>query len=278
MHRTKQPLRLRAAVFYALLTVAALWAIYPFAWMVSASLTTDAGIRQTPPRLIPDPTTIENYRRLHAALPIWRFFLNSLYVGLITTTGQMVSCATAAYAFSRLQWRGRDALFLAYLGTMMIPLSVTAVPLFILMKWFHWVDTHWALVVPLIFNAFGTFLLRQFMLTLPKDLEEAAFLDGASHWTVFGRIILPLSKPALGTLAVFLFMGNWNSFLWPLIAINSQRLMTLPLGLESLRGRWQSDWNLIMAGTVISVLPSIVAFLFAQKAFVKGVTVTGLKG
>lgn len=266
------------ALYYALLTLAALWAIYPFAWMVSTSFKTDMGILQTPPRLIPDPFILDNYRRVGEVFPLWRFFFNSLYVGLLSTGLQVLACAMGAYAFSRLQWRGREAVFLLYLGTMMIPFNVTMVPLFILMKWMGWSDTHWALIVPAIFSAFGTFLLRQSMLTLPRDLEEAAFIDGAGHWLVFSRIILPLSRPALGTLAVLSFMGSWNSFLWPLVIINTQHLMTLPLGLATLHGRWRSEWNLVMAGAVISVLPIIVAYLFAQKSFVKGVTMSGIKG
>jgi len=269
---------LSTAVFYTLLTVAAISAIYPFAWMISTSLKTNFGVLQTPPSLIPDPLTGENYLRVGEVFPVWRFFFNSLYVGLVSTALQVLSCAMGAYAFSRLQWKGREAVFLLYLGTMMIPFQVTMVPLFILIKWLGWADTHWALIVPSIFSAFGTFLLRQSMLTLPRDLEEAAFIDGASHWTVFTRIILPLSKPSLGTLTVFSFMGNWNSFLWPMVIINSRKLMTLPLGLANLHGRWSSEWNLVMAGAVISVVPVILVYLFAQKSFVKGAILSGLKG
>lgn len=269
---------LRPALFYTLLTVAALTAIYPFAWMFSASLKTNVGILQTPPRLMPNPLTFANYVRVGEVFPLWRFFLNSVYVGITSTALQVLSCAMGAYAFSRLAWKGREAVFLLYLGSMMIPFQVTIVPLFILMKWLGWSDTYWALIVPSIFSAFGTFLLRQAMLTLPHELEEAAFIDGASHWTVFTRIILPLTKPALSTLGIFSFMGNWNSFLWPLVIINSQKRMTLPLGLANLHGRWSSDWNLVMAGAMISVVPIIVVYLFAQKSFVKGAILSGLKG
>jgi len=269
---------LRPALFYGLLTIAALAAIYPFAWMISTSLKTNFGILQAPPQLIPNPVVFDNYVRVGTVFPVWRFFLNSVFVGATSTALQVVSCAMGAYAFSRLQWRGRESLFLLYLGTMMIPFQVTMVPLFILIKWLGWSDSYLAIIVPSIFSAFGTFLLRQSMLTLPRELEEAAFIDGASHWRVFTRIILPLSKPALSTLGVFSFMGNWNSFLWPLIVINSQKRMTLPLGLANLHGRWSSEWNLVMAGAVISVLPIIVVYLFAQKSFVKGAILSGLKG
>lgn len=274
----RRPTWIRKAIFYTLLTVAALIAIYPFAWMVSTSLKTNMGILQTPPSLIPDPLTFDNYRRVGEVFPIWRFFFNSLYVGVVSTTLQVLSCAMGAYAFSRLHWKGREAVFLLYLATMMIPFQVTIVPLFILVKWFGWADSHLALIVPSIFSAFGTFLLRQSMLTLPVELEHAAFIDGATHWTVFTRIILPLSKPALSTLAILSFMGNWNAFLWPLIIINSQKLMTLPLGLANLHGRWSSEWNLVMAGAVISVVPIIIVYLFAQRSFVQGAIMSGIKG
>lgn len=269
---------MKRALSYLVLTVVALWMIFPFVWMLSTSLKLNQNVLVMPPQLLPDPLTWENYRRVAETFPVLRFFFNSLFVSVTATLGHLVTASMAAYAFARLQWRGRELVFLLYLGTLMIPQQVTLAPLFILMKWLGWTDSYQALILPGWFNAFGTFLMRQFFLTLPRSLEEAAFVDGASHWTVFTRILVPLSRPALGTLTILSFMGNWNAFLWPLIVTTSPRLMTLPVGLATLQGRYLTEWNMVMAGAVLNVLPMIVIYLLAQKEFVKGVTMSGIKG
>ncbi|HMC02927.1 MAG TPA: carbohydrate ABC transporter permease, partial [Cellulomonadaceae bacterium] len=173
---------------------------------------------------------------------------------------------------------GRDALFLVYLATLMVPLQVIVVPLFIEMRFMNFVNSYPGLILPSIASAFGTFLLRQAFLGLPRELEEAAFIDGASHWTVFRRIVLPLSGPALATFGIFAFMASWNSFLWPLIVTSSQDLMTLPVGLSNLHGRYATAWNLVMAGSTISVIPIVLVYLVAQRHVVRGVALSGLKG
>ncbi|MFZ5815045.1 MAG: carbohydrate ABC transporter permease [Bacillota bacterium] len=270
--------QLKTFLAYLLLTAAALWMIFPFLWMLSTSFKTNTGVLAMPPKLIPDPFTTENYRRVAETFPVGRFFLNSLFVAVTATAGHLLTASMAAYAFARLQWRGRDAIFLLYLATLMIPQQVTLTPLFILMTLIGWTDSYQALILPGFFGAFGTFLMRQFLLTIPRSLEEAAFVDGASHWTVFWRIILPLSRPALSTLMVFTFMGNWNAFLWPLVVTSNPKFMTLPLGLATLQGRWATEWNLVMAGAVLNVMPMILVYLVAQKQFIKGVTLSGIKG
>ncbi|MCL5045363.1 MAG: carbohydrate ABC transporter permease [Actinobacteria bacterium] len=270
--------RIKQVLFYSILTLGAIWMLFPFLWMLSTSFKTNVGALSMPPKLIPDPFTWANYRRVAEVFPVGRFFLNSVLVSVAATLGQILTASMAAYAFSRMEWKGRDAVFLVYLGTLMIPQQVTLTPLFILMRWLGWTDTYQALIFPGLFTAFGTFLLRQYFLTLPRALEEAAFVDGASHWTVYWRIVLPLAKPALSTLAVFSFMGNWNSFLWPLVVTSDPKLMTLPVGLANLQGRWYTDWNLVMAGAVINVLPMVLVYLVAQKQFIKGVTMSGIKG
>ena len=184
----------------------------------------------------------------------------------------------AAYAFARIEFRGKQALFGLYLATLMIPLQVLIVPLFIEVSRLGLQDTYAALLLPLIASPFGVFLLRQFFLTLPMEIEEAARIDGASHWQVFTRIVLPMSKPALATLTVFAFMASWNSFLWPLVAINSESLMTLPLGLSQLHGRFATEWNLVMAGSTVSVIPIVALYAFAQKYVIQGVALSGVKG
>jgi multiple sugar transport system permease protein len=263
---------------YALLIPAALFALVPFAWMLSTSLKPNDRLLAIPPELWPTGANLASYQRVWAAFPLPQFFANSLIVAVGVTLGQLVTCSMAAYAFARLRWRGRELVFLLYLATLMVPFQVTVTPLFILMRYLNWVNTYQGLIAPGVFSAFGTFLLRQFFLTLPRELEEAAFLDGASHLTVFRRILLPLTGPGLATLSVFAFMGAWNSFLWPLVVVKDQRLMTLPLGLATLQGQFTTEWNLVMAGAVITVVPMLVLYLFAQRTFQKGVVLSGLKG
>lgn len=252
--------------------------LFPFAWMVSTSLKADLGVFATPPQLIPKPFKPDNYSRVVHVFPVWRFLINSAVVAVISTALQVSTSAAAAYAFARLRFRGANLLFLLYLATLMVPFQVTIVPLFIEMKYLHFVNTYPGLILPTIASAFGTFLLRQAFLSLPKDLEEAAFVDGASYWTVFTRIVLPLAKPALATFGIFSFMASWNSFLWPLVIVSSQKLMTLPLGLANLQGEHITAWNLVMAGTTISVVPIVLVYLLAQKHIVRGVVLSGVKG
>nr|WP_227522129.1 carbohydrate ABC transporter permease [Bacillus solitudinis] len=251
--------------------------LIPFIWMVSTSLKTSGSTMVLPPQVIPDEINWENYVRVAEAFPVFKFLWNSLFVAITSTLGQILLCSMAAYAFARLEFKGRDMIFIIYLATLMVPTQVTMTPQFILMKYLGWLDTYQGLIIPGIFNAFGTFLLRQFFLGIPKELEEAAFIDGASHFRIFWQIILPLAKPALATLAIFSFMQSWNNFLWPLIVVSDPDMMTLPLGLSLLQGRWETDWNLMMAGVVISVIPVLVVYLFAQRHFIQGITLSGMK-
>jgi multiple sugar transport system permease protein len=268
----------RRIFLYLLISLMAAVMIVPFVWMLSTSLKTNQYVLSFPPQLIPNPITFESYTRLFELYPMGRMFFNSLFAAVVTTLGQLVTCSMAAYAFARLQFRGREVLFLVYLATLMVPFQVTITPLFILMRVFDWINTYQGLILPGVFSAFGTFLLRQYLLTIPRELEEAAFIDGASHFTVFRKIVLPLATPALATLAVFAFMGSWNAFLWPLFVLQDLELMTLPVGLATLHGRWLTEWNLVMAGSVITTVPMIIIYLFAQKYLVKGFLMSGLKG
>jgi multiple sugar transport system permease protein len=265
-------------LLYTIVALGAAATLFPFVWMVSTSLKPDLGVFATPPQLIPHPLQPQNYSKVVHIFPVWRFLLNSAIVALAATSLQVATSAMAAYAFARLEFRGSGALFGIYLATLMVPFQVIVVPLFIEMKYMHFVNTYPGLIVPTIASAFGTFLLRQAMLALPRDLEEAAFVDGAGHWTVFTRIVLPLAKPALATFAILSFMASWNSFLWPLVITNSQSLMTLPVGLANLQGEHFTAWNLVMAGTTISVAPIILVYLVAQRHIVRGVVLSGVKG
>src|SRR5690349_3582269 len=265
-------------LLYLLLIAGGLVMIVPFVWMLSTSLKSGEYVLTMPPQWIPQPATLDSYRRIFELYPVGRMLLNSLLVAGLTTLGQLVTCSMAAYAFARLKFRGHNAVFLLYLATMMVPFQVTITPLFIMMRIFGWINTYQGLILPGVFSAFGTFLLRQAFMTIPTEYEEAAYMDGASPLTIFLRIILPLSKPALATLSVFAFMGSWNSFMWPLFIVREETLMTLPVGLATLQGRWLTEWNLVMAGAVITVLPMLLLYLFAQKYLVQGYVMSGLKG
>jgi ABC-type glycerol-3-phosphate transport system permease component len=265
------------ALRYGVLVVAGATMIVPFLWMLATSLKPAGAVLAVPPELLPRDATLENYRRLAEAMPLLRMLGNSLLVTVATVAAQLATSALAAYAFARMRWRGRDALFLLYLATLMVPSQVTITPLFILVQRLGWVDTYQGLILPGVASAFGTFLLRQAMLGVPREYEEAAFLDGGNHWTVFRDVALPMVRPALATLAVFATMASWNAFLWPLLVTSDERLMTLPVGLALLHGRYGSDWGMVMAGAVVSVVPIVLVYLAAQRAFVNGVLLSGLK-
>lgn len=256
----------------------AFFMLAPFIWMISTSLKSAGAVFEYPPTFIPDPPRWDNYRRVFEVLPFARFFLNSLFVAAAVTLLQLVTSSLAAYAFARLRFPGRDALFLGYLGTLMIPAQVVIIPNFILLGYLGWIDTYQALILPAAFSAFGTFLLRQYFLTIPGELEDAAVVDGASHFQIYSRVILPLSGPALSALAIFTFLFNWNSFLYPLVVTNSTQMSTLTVGLNTLQGQYNTAWTLLMAGSVIALLPVLVVFIFAQRYFIKGITMTGIGG
>ncbi|MEQ8671636.1 MAG: carbohydrate ABC transporter permease [Aggregatilineales bacterium] len=276
----KQGLVLPNIIAPVVMTLLVVVAVLPFLWMLSTSLKAQEYILEATPQLIPDPLTFESYVQLTERIDLPRTFFNSLFVAVVGTFGQIVVAAMAAYAFSRMTWRGRDTVFLLYLATMMIPAVVLVIPQFILVRSLGWVNSYAALIVPGLFSAFGTFLLRQAFKSLPRDFEEAAFVDGANHFVIFWRIDLPLVRPALATLAVFSFMGLWNSYLWPLFAARREEVMTLPVALATLQAgpRALTEWNMIMAGAVITVLPILVVYIFAQRWFVRGIVSSGIKG
>jgi ABC-type glycerol-3-phosphate transport system permease component len=268
---------LLAILRYVVLIAGALTMVAPFLWMLSTALKAPGGVLTITPDLIPDNPTLASFRKVMDVVPLGRMFVNSVFVTTTCVIAQIATSSLAAYAFSRMRWRGRDAVFTLYLTTLMIPSQVTITPLFILMRHFGWINTYQGLILPGIVSAFGTFLLRQAMLNVPRAYEEAAFLDGANHWQVFSAIVLPMVRPALATFAVLATMGVWNDFLWPLFVTNDAELMTLPVGLSLLNGEHGSDWNLIMAGAVIAVAPIILVFFAAQRTFINGMMQSGLK-
>lgn len=249
----------------------------PFIWMILTSVKDMGEIYVYPPKWFPSVVHFDNYAKVFEAAPFSRYYLNSIIVALLVTLGQLITCSMAAYAFARLKFWGRNVLFFIFLGTMMIPYNVTMIPSFMVLYWLGWVDSYQALIVPGLASAFGVFLLRQFFITIPKELEEAAVIDGAGKFTILRKIIVPLSKPALATLAIFTFMGVFNDFIWALIVINSESMRTVQLGLAIFRDRYLTQWDLLMAGSVTAVLPILIVFFFAQKYFIKGITLSGLK-
>jgi multiple sugar transport system permease protein len=267
-------------VLHIVLTFFAITCLLPFIWMVSTSFKESYQVFVFPPEFLPNPWTVEGYRKIYTLAPLTSWVVNSLFVATSITFCQLLFSSLAAYSFARINFPGRDVIFMGYLATMMIPAQVTLIPGYILIKYLGWIDTMAALTVPFLFgSAFGTFLLRQFFLGIPTELEDAARIDGAGYLTTYFRIILPLSKPALATLGVFVFLHFWNDFLWPLIVINSNGRFTLQVGLAILsRGYFGTDWTALMAGTVISLVPILTIFFFAQRYFVQGITLTGLKG
>ncbi|MBN9181714.1 MAG: carbohydrate ABC transporter permease [Microbacterium sp.] len=263
-------------LLYVLLAVGALIMVFPFIWTIVTSITPGATLTTTP-RLIPENPSLSPYLELFSRVPFGRVILNSLLIAVVSTLLQLVTSAMAAYVFARMPFRGRGAIFVLYLATMMIPFQVLIVPLFAEMKTLGLINTYLGAILPTIASAFGVFLLRQAMSTVPYDLDQAATLDGAGHFRIFFQIMLPLVRPALATLAVFAFLNTWNSFLWPLIILRDPLMQTLPVALSSLQGQYSTQWDVLMAGSVVSIIPMFALYVFAQKYIVQGVAGTGLK-
>jgi multiple sugar transport system permease protein len=270
----------RKAIVLALLVIFGIAFIAPFAWMVSTSLKPLNETMSLPPRWIPSVIQWHNYRdAINAMGHFWRYAANTFFICLMTVIGTVMSSALAAYGFSRIEWKGRDRLFLVLLATMMIPFPVVMVPLYSLFRNLGWIGTFKPLWVPAFFaSAFNVFLLRQFFLSLPRDISESARIDGCSEMQIFLRIILPLSKPALLVVALFQFMFSWNDFLGPLIFLTEQKDFTLALGLQSFQSQnGGTAWHHLMAASTLVVLPVLVLFFFAQRAFIEGIATTGGK-
>lgn len=261
---------------YLAVFVGAAIMLFPFLWTVITSITPEGSLAGGPTLIVEDPT-LDAYRTLLDAIPMWRIMLNSFGIALAATALQLLTGAMAAYAFARLSFPGKNIVFAGYLATLMVPLQVLVVPLFIEMKTLQLQDTYFALLAPSIASAFGVFLLRQAVAGVPTELDEAATIDGAGHLRIFTTVIVPLIRPALATVGVFAFMSSWNSFLWPLVVIRSPEFMTLPLGLSTLQGQFTTQWDVVMAGSVLSVVPIAVVYLLAQRHIIAGIAHTGIK-
>ncbi len=260
---------------YAVIAASGAMMVLPFLWTVSTSITPGDEVLQLPPRLIPENPTFDAYRELTEVMPFGRMVLNSVIVTIVITLGQIVTSAMAGYGLARFHFRGRQGLLLLYLATLMVPAQVTIVPLFIGMSRLDQLNTLHALILPMIASAFGVFLFRQYFMNMPASLEEAAALDGASPWRTFWSVALPYARPAIATFGILALMAAWNAYLWPLFVARDEAAMTLPVGLASLHGRFETDWNLVMAGSVVTVVPVIVVFAIVQRHISTGLLLGG---
>lgn len=274
----KGKVRIKTTILHFILIIASIIMVFPFLWTLSSSLKDVGQIFQVPPTLIPDPFVFTNYPRSLNALPFGRAYVNSIYIAVVVVACQMLTASMAAYSFAKLKFKGSGLLFVIFLATMMVPGQVTMIPLFIMMKQLGLLDTHWSLILPAaLFNAFGVFLLRQFVASLPDDLEEAAVVDGASVPRIFFSIILPLIKPAMSAFGIFVFLAQWNNFLYPLIYLNTVNKFTVPLLLNYFKGLYVTEYPLMMAGTIIAVLPVLIVYVLFQKQIIEGIAITGMK-
>jgi multiple sugar transport system permease protein len=265
-------------VLYALAAIAFVILAGPLLWMVSSALKTQGEVLASPPAVVPEDPQFHNFVDVFEQVPFARYMLNSALVATVVTFVSLLFHSMAAYSLARLRYPGRNVIFVAILSTLMVPFTVIVVPLFIIVDWLGWVDTYWGLIVPMIPHAFGIFLLRQFYLSIPRELEEAAIVDGASLVRVYWSIVLPLSRPVLAALGIFFFLANWNNFLWPLVVTQSQDLWVVQLGVQQFTGQHGSQYQLMMAASTLAALPTLLLFFVLQKRLVEGIKLTGLKG
>ena len=261
-----------------LLSLVALLFLVPIIWMVLSALKPSAEVFTVPPKLFGSEVLFSNFAEAWNYLPFGRFILNTLFVAGVGTLITLVASTTAGYAFARLNFKFQGGLFILYLSTLIVPQEVIVIPMFLVMQQLHWVNSYQALILPWAFTAFGTFLLRQFFITIPRELEESAKIDGCGHVRILRSIIIPIAAPAIAVLAVFTFISYWNSFLWPLIIVNDTSKMTVPLGLELFLGQQGQRWELLMAAATISMVPTVILVLALQKYLVKGIALSGLGG
>lgn len=267
-------------LLYLFLITGALICLLPLYWLIRSSLMSLSQIFMMPPKWVPDPFVFSNYEEALTILPFGRYFLNTFFIVIMTVAGTVITSAVSAYSFARIQWKGRDTVFGILMTSMMLPYAVTLIPTFIGWTALGMVDTYVPLIAPAWFGGgmFSVFLLRQFFIGLPKELDESAVLDGAGKLRIFISIVLPLSKPALISVALFAFMNAWNDFLAPLVYINSEEKFTLALGLQQFQGMYNAQWHLMMAAATMTVIPMVILFLIGQKYFIEGIATSGLKG
>ena len=277
IRRTSLAYILGRTFLYLVLIVSSLLMIVPFYWSVGTSLKLERYVFASPPQWWPSPATILSYINILTRIPFLRYFTNSVIVAVVTTFGHIFFDTLAAYAFAKLKFPGRDKIFFVFLLVLMVPSQVNLIPMYRIMATLHWTDTYLALIVPNLTSVFGIFMMRQFLLSIPDELLDAARIDGCNEFQVFYKVALPLAIPGIATLVILTFMGTWNDFLWPRIVTNSEKLFTLPVGLAQLQMKNTSNEAQIMAGTVLTALPMIIVFLFMQRQFIEGMTAGALK-
>lgn len=265
-------------VIHILLILGAIVMVTPFFWMVSTSFKSFAESMLVPPKIIPSVWHFENYTEVLEKMDFTKYYLNTIIVTVGRTFGQLILCSIAAYAFACMRFPGKNIIFVGLLTVLMVPSQVVLIPSFVLMRELNWLDTFYVLIVPGVFSAFGTFLLRQFFMSLPRDLEEAAKIDGAGYFRIYWQVYLPLSKSALVSLAIFTILASWNDLLWPLTMTSSESMRVLSIGIASFQGQHSTDYPLLMAGAVMATLPIIILFVFGQRYFIKGIALSGIKG
>ena len=271
MKKKKSSAVLRRVLLYIVLILIAVIMVVPFLWIISTSL-------KIPPVWIPDPPQWENYVKLFTEQPMFQFMLNTIKIVFFVVLGQLFFSSLAAYSFARISFKGRNVVFFFYIATLMVPGQVTMIPTYLMFAKAGLTDNHLALILPAFFSAFGVFLLRQFFMSLPRELEEAAEIDGCNPFMTYWRIMLPLVVPAMLTLGVFTLMNTWNDYMGPLIYLSSPEKYTMTLGIAYFKGVYTTQWNLVMAGSIVSVMPILIAYLCAQKYFIEGIAFSGVKG
>ena len=278
MKKKKGSAVLRRVLLYIVLILIAVIMVVPFLWMLSTSLKTQYDAVKIPPVWIPDPPQWENYVKLFTEQPMFQFMLNTIKIVFFVVLGQLFFSSLAAYSFARISFKGRNVVFFFYIATLMVPGQVTMIPKYLMFAKAGLTDNHLALILPAFFSAFGVFLLRQFFMSLPRELEEAAEIDGCNPFMTYWRIMLPLVVPAMLTLGVFTLMNTWNDYMGPLIYLSSPEKYTMTLGIAYFKGVYTTQWNLVMAGSIVSVVPILIAYLCAQKYFIEGIAFSGVKG
>ena len=274
----KTKIRIQHSVLFVVLLVIGLTMLVPFFWTLSSSLKYDREIFEYPIKWIPEVLRWSNYEEVWTRVNFLTYYLNTIKLSLIVTIGQVVTCSLAAYSFAKMDYPGRDKIFLCYLATMMVPWHAIMIPQFIIIKNLGFYDSHWAIILMNLFSAFGVFLLRQFMLGIPMELSEAARIDGCGELKIYSQIIMPMCKPGLATLVVFTFNFMWNDYMGPMIYLNTDKLKTIQIGLAAFRTEYGAEYGLIMAGTVCSLLPMVLIYCVAQKYLIEGIAFSGLKG
>jgi alpha-1,4-digalacturonate transport system permease protein len=269
---------LKRLPLYVFLILGSIGMITPFVWMISSALKPNNEIFAVPPTFFPKEPNWGNILEAWNSGNFTQYFINTTIISVVTTVITLFICSIAGYTFAKYQFMGRKILFILFLGTMMVPMQVTMIPVFLMMSKLELLNSYWSVILPLTANAYGVFLMRQFMLTIPTELIEAARIDGCSEFRIFWQVVLPLTKPALTTLGILSFLAAWNEFLWPLIMLDSPEMMTLQVALTQFQGQYEVKWNLLMAASALSMLPIVLIFIFFQRYLVEGIAMSGLKG